>query len=141
MNGCRLSKKSTSKSEHLRDLLRTSFCVIKPFRNNYMLCKITDRYINVIFVEIQLKKENSKSVFRRPNRYTDLPNGLDTSLQPSHPICSQILKSMLFKITSFCKDFIINECYVCWFFPAVIYEFIKLSLRLSFPTPSLHRIT
>ena len=50
-----------------------------------MLCEIIDRYINVTFAEIQLKKENLKRVFcvpefRHPNRYTGLPNSLDVSL-------------------------------------------------------------
>ena len=72
----------------------TSYCLIvflfclhflssKPFRNNQMHCEIIDRYFNVS-VEIQLKEENFKSAFwasefGRPNRYTGLPNGLNTS--------------------------------------------------------------
>ena len=42
-------------------------------------------------MEIKLKKENLKSVFwavefGRPNQYTSLPNGLDTSLQTKQSI-------------------------------------------------------
>ena len=49
-----------------------------------MLCEIINHYINVFFDEIKLKKENLKRVFwapefGRPNRYTDLLNGLATS--------------------------------------------------------------
>ena len=45
---------------------------------------IIDCYFKVFFVEIQLKKENSKSVFwaqefERPNHYIGLPNDLNTS--------------------------------------------------------------
>ena len=50
-----------------------------------MHCEIIDCHFNIFFVEIQLKKENLKSVFwgaefGHPNRYTDLPNSLDTKL-------------------------------------------------------------
>ena len=49
-----------------------------------MLCDIIDRHFNIFFVEIQLKKETLKNVFRapdfgHPNRFTSLPNGLNTS--------------------------------------------------------------
>ena len=44
-----------------------------------MHCEIMNRYFNVFFVEMQLKKENLKSVWH-PNRHTALPNGLNTSL-------------------------------------------------------------
>ena len=48
-----------------------------------MLCEIIDHYINIFFDEIQLEKENF--VFRTrefgcPNRYSGLPNDMDTSL-------------------------------------------------------------
>ena len=51
-----------------------------------MLCKIIDRYINVFFDVIQMKKENWESVFWTPqfgppDRYIGLPNGLDASLR------------------------------------------------------------
>ena len=50
-----------------------------------MHCEIIDRYLNV-FLEIQMKQKNLKSVFwasefGRPNQYTGLPNGLNTSLE------------------------------------------------------------
>ena len=50
-----------------------------------MYCEVTDRHFNVFFVEIELKKENLKSVFWAPeswrqNRYTGLQNGLNTPL-------------------------------------------------------------
>ena len=83
--------------------LFNSFCLIvflfclhflssKSFPNNLMCCEIIDCF-NVFFVEIQLKKENLKSVFLapkfgRPNRYTVLQNGLDTSLH-TLIICSE----------------------------------------------------
>ena len=51
-----------------------------------MHCEIIDRYLDVFFVEIQLKKENLRSIFWTPefvhaDWYTGLPNGLNTSLQ------------------------------------------------------------
>ena len=63
----------------------SAFLYSKPFRNITMHCEIIDRHFNVFFVEIQLKKGNLKSVlwvleFGHPNRYTGLPNGLNTSL-------------------------------------------------------------
>ena len=69
-----------------------------------MLCEIIDRYINVTFAEIQLKKENLKRVFcvpeyRHPNRYTGLPNSLDVSLaiisivKPINSVHSKILSA------------------------------------------------
>ena len=66
--------------------LLSAFLYSKPFRNNKMHCEIIDRYFNVFFVEIQLKKGNLKSVpwaleFGRRNRYTGLTNGLNTSLK------------------------------------------------------------
>ena len=50
-----------------------------------MHCEIIDRYFNVFFVEIQLKKNILKSVFwapefGRPNQYNGLLNGLNMSL-------------------------------------------------------------
>ena len=50
-----------------------------------MHCEIIDHYFNACFVEIQLKKQNLKSViwvpeFGPPNQYTHLPNTNDTSL-------------------------------------------------------------
>ena len=74
---------STSLS-HCFSLL-SAFLYSKPFRNNKTHCEIIDPYFNVFFVEIQLKKGNLKSVlwaleFGHPNRYTGLPNGLNTSL-------------------------------------------------------------
>ena len=61
-----------------------AFLYFKPFPNNQMHCEI-DCHFNVFFGEIQLKKENFKSVvwvseFGHSNRYTGLPNGLNTSL-------------------------------------------------------------
>ena len=49
------------------------------------------------FVEVQLKIEKMKSVFwarefGRPNRYTGLPNGLDTSLQKTYVSFFEIVK-------------------------------------------------
>ena len=44
-----------------------------------MHCEIINRYFNVFFVEMQLKKKNLKSVWH-PDRHTALPNGLNTSL-------------------------------------------------------------
>ena len=40
-----------------------------------MLCEIIDRYINVFFDEIQLKKENLKKIFWVPElgTQTDIP--------------------------------------------------------------------
>ena len=49
-----------------------------------MHCKIIDRYFNAFFVEMQLKKENLKSVFGCPNRYNGLPNALNMSLEEKH---------------------------------------------------------
>ena len=74
---------STSLS-HCFSLL-SAFLYSKPFQNNWMLCEIIDRYFNIFFVEIQLKKENLKHVFlarefRYPTWYSGLPNGLNTSL-------------------------------------------------------------
>ena len=48
-------------------------------------CEIIDCYISIFFIEIQLKKENLRSVFwvlefGCPNQYTGLPNDLDTLL-------------------------------------------------------------
>ena len=48
--------------------------------------EIIDRYFNIFFVEIQLKKQNLKSIFLapefgHPNWYTSLLKGLDTSLK------------------------------------------------------------
>ena len=40
-----------------------AFLTSKTFRNNYMHCEIIDRYFNVFFIEIQLKKENLKWAF------------------------------------------------------------------------------
>ena len=50
-----------------------------------MYCGMIDCYFNKFFVKSQLKKENLKSVFWAtefgcPNRYTGLPNGLNTSM-------------------------------------------------------------
>ena len=50
-----------------------------------MHCEVIDRYFNAFCVEIQLEKENLKSVFWAtefgcPNWYTDLPNDLTMSL-------------------------------------------------------------
>ena len=60
------------------------FLSSKPFQNNQMHCQITDHYFNMFFVEMQVKKK-LKSVFWAPefgcpNRYTSLPNDLNTSL-------------------------------------------------------------
>ena len=79
---------STSLS-HCFSLL-SAFLYSKPFRNNTMHCEIIDRHFNVFFVEIQLKKGNLKSVlwaleFGLPNRYTGLPNSLNTSLIVGNP--------------------------------------------------------
>ena len=49
-----------------------------------MHCEISDRYFNAFFVEMQLKKENLKSVFGCPNRYSGLPNALNMSLEEKH---------------------------------------------------------
>ena len=38
--------------------LLSAFLYSKPFWNNWMHCEIIDRYFNVFFVKIQLKKEN-----------------------------------------------------------------------------------
>ena len=60
------------------------FLSSKPFWNNLMHCEIIDCYFNIVFVEIQLKKENLKSVFGHflefggPNLYTGLPNNQNT---------------------------------------------------------------
>ena len=50
-----------------------------------MQCETIDSYFNVFFVQVQLKKQNLKSVSLAqecwlPNQYTSLPNGQDTSL-------------------------------------------------------------
>ena len=43
-----------------------------------MHCEIVDRYFNILFVEMQLKKENLKKKFWEwPNWFTGLPNGLN----------------------------------------------------------------
>ena len=49
-------------------LLVFFFCLhySKPFQNNQMHCEVTDRYFNVFFVEIQLKKEKLESAFWAP---------------------------------------------------------------------------
>ena len=61
-----------------------------------MHCEIIDRYLNAIFVEIKLKKENLKSVFfGHPNRYTGLPNGLKTSLTGLNYACINVLISFV----------------------------------------------
>ena len=41
----------------------SAFLSSKPFQNNEMDCEITDRYFNVIFVEIQLKEKTWKVLF------------------------------------------------------------------------------
>ena len=56
-----------------------------------MHCEIIDHQLSVFFVQIQLKKENLKSVFqmpefRYPSWYTGLQNGLDTLLE----VCSKL---------------------------------------------------
>ena len=50
-----------------------------------MCCEIIDCYLNVFYVEIQLKKENLGSVFwvpefGHPNWYTGLPDNWNTYL-------------------------------------------------------------
>ena len=72
-----------------------AFLYSKTCRNNQIHCEIIDRYCNVFFVEIQLKRENLKSVFRapefgHPDRYTGLPNGLNTSLLTSSLAFNQL---------------------------------------------------
>ena len=57
--------------------LLSAFLCSKSLQNNQMHCKIFYHYFNVLFVEIQLKKENLKSVFwvpefGCPNWYTGL---------------------------------------------------------------------
>ena len=54
-----------------------------------MHCKFIDHYFNLLFVEIQLKKENLKNAFwapefGRPNWYIGFPNGLKTSVPCKH---------------------------------------------------------
>ena len=61
--------------------LLSAFLSSKPFRKNYTHCEVTD----ATFVDIQLQKENLKNIFwapefGRPNWYTSLLNGQDTSL-------------------------------------------------------------
>ena len=73
----------------------SAFLSSKPFQNNKMHWEIIDCYFNVFFVQIQLNKQNLKSViwvqeFRLPNQYTSLPKGLDTSLHISVKHTSQI---------------------------------------------------
>ena len=46
--------------------LLSAFLYSKSFHNNWMHCQINHRYFNNFFVEIQLKKENLKSVFWAP---------------------------------------------------------------------------
>ena len=100
MSGSRYVKKSRRKSKQTRDLLRIQmnetlivflfclhFCLLRNFKIIRCIVKSLI-YIQHIFVIEQLKKENLKSVFwapefGRPNRYTGLPNGLDTSLKRS----------------------------------------------------------
>ena len=40
--------------------LLSAFLYSKPFRSNLMHCEIIDRYFNIFFVKIQLKKELGK---------------------------------------------------------------------------------
>ena len=60
--------------------LLSAFLSSKSFRYNQIHCEIIDRYFNVFFVEIQLKKDNLKCFLGArvvcPNRYTRLPNSL-----------------------------------------------------------------
>ena len=56
--------------------LLSAFLYSKPFRNNLMRFEINDRYFNVFFVEIQLKKKKildarvwaPKLVYRSPKQ-------------------------------------------------------------------------
>ena len=83
-------KMKNQKLEYLHDLLHIKFLLSlrflsafsssKSFQNNLMHCEITDSYFNELFVEVQLEKENLKSVFWHPNRYTSLPNSMNMSL-------------------------------------------------------------
>ena len=71
-----------------------------------MQFEIIDRYFKLFFVEIKLKKQNLKSgicasEFGRPNRYTDLTNGLDTSLKETEKHKREIHdKKMIEKYTT-----------------------------------------
>ena len=59
-----------------------------------MHCEISDRQLNIFFVEIQLKKENLTSAFwapefRHPNRYIGFLDSLNRSMVrvPEGPFC------------------------------------------------------
>ena len=96
MNEIRFIKKSRRKSEHLNKNTSTSFCFIF-FLFSLHFCFLTNFKtvrcivksliaIQHIFVEALLKKENTNFFFWAPefgypNRYTGLPNSLDTSRQ------------------------------------------------------------
>ena len=76
-----VSSFATTSLSHYFSLL-SAILYFKPFRKSYMYCEIFDHYFSVFFLDIQLKKENLKSLFGHPNRYTGLglPSGLDLSL-------------------------------------------------------------
>ena len=102
MTGSNFVKKSRRKSKHLNEwkhfcrqfllplqrffvsfifLFSEHFCLLSHFE----IIKCIVKLLIATFVEIKLKKENWKSVFlapdfELPNRYTGLPNDLDTSL-------------------------------------------------------------
>ena len=66
------------------------FCILNPFEIIRCIVKSLIATSTFFFIEIQLKKENLKSIFwalkfGRPNRYTGLPNGLNTSLMHNVP--------------------------------------------------------
>ena len=67
--------------------LLSAFLSSKPFRNNQMYCELIDCYFYVFFVQIQLKKQNLKSIIWN----TNLPKGLDFSLHISVKHTSEIL--------------------------------------------------
>ena len=157
MNWSRFVKKSRRKRKHFYDLFSFKymktlfvdgfffhfdiflfycflFCLLflssKPSLNNQMHSEIDDRCFSVFFVEIQLKKENLKSVFwvpefRCPNQYTCLPNGLDLSLNVA-VVVVPFSQKLIFSIPLEIK----TKCAVC-IFCKFVRQFLDLAIFCS----------
>ena len=95
-----------------------------------MHSEIDDRCFSVFFVEIQLKKENLKSVFwvpefRCPHQCTCLPNGLDLSLNVA-VVVVPFSQKLIFSIPLEIK----TKCAVC-FFCKFVRQFLDLAIFCS----------
>ena len=84
-----------------------------------MHCEIIACYINIYFVEIQLKKENLKSVFWVPRPVYSLPNSLNMSLTVATYYYTMAKQKNATCVTIFhcqfiqkCKFFIFDKSYM-----------------------------